>query len=276
MHSFIKMRRSGGAKRVKSFLVIVFFSVGSILSADPILPTDALKLSIVTDSSSIRKGVVRVGAYFTLKEGWHLYWKNPGEAGLPIRLNLDLSQEVSDTDLRWPLPITFTQPGGRVGYGYEDEVLVYREIKVPETTDTLSLPIRVDWLQCNKKVCVPGEYEGEVEIGGGAESEQPSLFQRWSTKLPSNDIEIDFTVTKEDKEEVEWVIEWAIHPKKVEIYPDYSENISVKIGSLEHQGGVTKITLKVQRMTPSEDRIYALIVFEDEKGERKGRWIPFI
>jgi len=62
------------------------------------------------------------GLYFKLEPGWHVYWSNPGDAGLPPHIHWTLPEGVTVG------PLQFTAPkrlplGPLMDYGYEDEVL---------------------------------------------------------------------------------------------------------------------------------------------------------
>ncbi len=62
------------------------------------------------------------GLYFKLEPGWHVYWKNPGDAGLPPHIRWTLPEGVTAE------PLQFTAPkrlplGPLMDFGYEDEAL---------------------------------------------------------------------------------------------------------------------------------------------------------
>ena len=48
-----------------------------------------------------------LGILLTIEPGWHLYWKNPGDAGQPISAKLSASPGVSIAPFRWPVPEKF-------------------------------------------------------------------------------------------------------------------------------------------------------------------------
>ena len=61
---------------------------------------------------------VPLGVEFEIKTGWHIYWRNPGGAGLATDFSWRLPTGVKAGPLRWPLPVAFTQSGDIPGYGY--------------------------------------------------------------------------------------------------------------------------------------------------------------
>ena len=49
-------------------------------------------------------GEVRLGVQFRLAPGWKTYWRSPGDAGLPMRLDWSGSRNLEAVELRWPVP----------------------------------------------------------------------------------------------------------------------------------------------------------------------------
>jgi DsbC/DsbD-like thiol-disulfide interchange protein len=53
-----------------------------------------------------------------IQPGWHTYWSNPGESGLPTTIDWSLPQDFRVGPILWPTPERFTA-GPVVGYGYK-------------------------------------------------------------------------------------------------------------------------------------------------------------
>ena len=49
-------------------------------------------------------GEIRLGLQFTAIPGWHLYWKNSGDAGYRPAVDFSPTPEVHDAELLWPAP----------------------------------------------------------------------------------------------------------------------------------------------------------------------------
>lgn len=131
------------------------------------------------------RSAVRVGVLFDADPGWHLYWKNPGDSGLPTRLRWEVEGgEVEE--LRWPAPERFEEGDGlfRV-YGYEDQVLIASEawFSLPPPPET-SLRVEVDVLVC-KDQCIPANFTLFRTLGGDRGGERVrALFERFSERVP--------------------------------------------------------------------------------------------
>ena len=63
-----------------------------------------------------------LGIRLQLEPGWHTYWKNPGDAGLPLTAELLDSNGYKTGDLRFPTPHKI-QASEDVLYGYDSEVV---------------------------------------------------------------------------------------------------------------------------------------------------------
>jgi DsbC/DsbD-like thiol-disulfide interchange protein len=92
----------------------------------------------------------------TIKPGWHIYWRNPGDAGLATSIKWTLPQGVTAGPIAWPQPERFIARS-IVGYGYRARVALLTAVKLPArfAPDTISIEAAVSWLAC-AEVCVPG------------------------------------------------------------------------------------------------------------------------
>src|SRR5207237_3864265 len=59
-------------------------------------------------------GDLRLGLHFKLAPGWHVYWKNSGDAGFPPVVDLGKTPGLQSAELLWPAPRRFELRGGLV------------------------------------------------------------------------------------------------------------------------------------------------------------------
>ncbi len=89
--------------------------------------------------------------------GWHVYWKNPGDSGLPPEIYWDdLAEGLEIGDFMWPTPHPI-RVATLMNYGYEHELVLPFEVVVPETAqpgDTITLSGDGSWLIC-LDICIP-------------------------------------------------------------------------------------------------------------------------
>ena len=103
-----------------------------------------------------------------IQPGWHTYWSNPGESGLPTTIDWSLPRDFRAGPILWPTPERFTA-GPVVGYGYKDEVLLPVMIEVPAGlrpgTD-VTLSAHASWLACSD-ICIPEDVKLSILIPVG-------------------------------------------------------------------------------------------------------------
>lgn len=122
-------------------------------------------------------------------EGWHTYWRNPGDSGEKIALQWTLPSAVTVGELRYPLPERI-EVGPLVNYGYSDEVALLSDLHVPSGWPA-GTPVHVEanatWLVC-EETCIPESARFAIEIQTGLESRAATsvaaLFERARTLLP--------------------------------------------------------------------------------------------
>ncbi|MBM3398034.1 MAG: protein-disulfide reductase, partial [Betaproteobacteria bacterium] len=102
---------------------------------------------------------------------WHTYWQNPGDSGLPTRLQWQLPAGLQAGDIAWPLPKKFPI-GTLANYGYEGRVLlpvpvtVGADFRFP-STGALALALQAEWLVCRQE-CIPQEGRFNLSLPSAA------------------------------------------------------------------------------------------------------------
>lgn len=140
-------------------------------------------------------GELWLGLHFTLSPGWHVYWKNSGDAGFAPVIDASPTPELGDVELLFPAPERYELPGDLVAFGYAEEVVypVHAMLAAPGE-DRLELSITLDYLVC-KVDCVPYRYTLRLDqpLAGRAVGEAPApeidpetapLVDAWHSRLP--------------------------------------------------------------------------------------------
>jgi thiol:disulfide interchange protein DsbD len=101
-----------------------------------------------------------VGLELHLDNGWHTYWKNPGDSGLAPKIKWTLPPGVTAGDIHWPYPMRLTT-GPLTSFGYEHQVFLLVPINVSGNVQSkdIDLKAQVHWLTCDKEECIPGSAE---------------------------------------------------------------------------------------------------------------------
>ena len=121
---------------------------------------EKITVRIVSDATAVIPGEsLRVGILFEMAPEWHVYWKNPGETGLPTRVTFQAPDGFGFGEVAWPAPKRFVDKLGGVSFGYDDRVLLYADVAVPEDVvegSTVELGADTSWLVCHEN-CITGK-----------------------------------------------------------------------------------------------------------------------
>jgi thiol:disulfide interchange protein DsbD len=132
------------------------------------------------DSESVQAGSsFRLAVHLQQKEGWHTYWKSPGDIGLPTRIEWSLPETWQAAPFEFPIPVRFDQDG-IISYGYEDQVVFFSEVSVPADVQpgNVQVEARVNWLVCEIS-CIPGEAKLRLPlkvVAAGSQVAAPSPY----------------------------------------------------------------------------------------------------
>jgi DsbC/DsbD-like thiol-disulfide interchange protein/cytochrome c biogenesis protein CcdA len=116
--------------------------------------------------------------------GWHGYWLNPGDAGLPMDVKWQLPAGFTAGPLRYPVPSRLTV-ADLMNYVYERDYAVLVRLKVPASARG-TVPIRADahWLACTDKICVPEQGQLALDLPVGSGTPNRAQFDDWRRALP--------------------------------------------------------------------------------------------
>jgi len=153
-------------------------------------PTEHLETALIAEDSKVAPGgEVIIGLRLKPEAGWHVYWRNPGDSGLPTKIRWTLPAGTTAGDIQWPYPELATL-GTLVNYGYGDDTVLLVPIRVASDAtpgQKLNLVADVNWLIC-KDLCIPGKasYSLPLEIGAKTEADpaQAALFAQARATLP--------------------------------------------------------------------------------------------
>ncbi len=107
-----------------------------------------------------------LGLYFKIESGWHIYWKNAGDAGEPPKIKWTLPEGVTAEGMQFPAPKKLSM-GPLMDYGYEDEVIfpIAMDGDAPKATAGVAFPIKahVTWIICSS-TCIPGKADLQTDF----------------------------------------------------------------------------------------------------------------
>jgi len=130
----------------------------------------------------------RVGVHLRMAPGWHVYWRNPGEAGLASEVSWT-APGIEVGTLQWPVPAVLRSPDGSITtYGYPDEVVLLAVARAGALGGrSVRLQALVDVLVCDVE-CIPASLalERELEVGlePAADAPATALLEAARARVP--------------------------------------------------------------------------------------------
>lgn len=136
----------------------LLFAALIALIAAPVLaqestPSPMVKTELLIDAPHLANdgnAPAWAGVRFTIPDGWHIYWENPGDSGIPTTLQW---AGITAGELHWPAP--YRQPmGDLVNYGYSREVILQVPLKALPAASGYAVEVKAEWLVCHD-ICIP-------------------------------------------------------------------------------------------------------------------------
>lgn len=127
---------------------------------------DLVRAELISDAAAISPGsTFRLAVRLTMREGWHVNWLNPGDAGLAPGIAWKLPPGFRAGLLAWPMPDRF-RSGPLVIFGYGGDVVLATEVRVPKELPpggAVELAADVSWLAC-EEACIPGSAAASLRL----------------------------------------------------------------------------------------------------------------
>ncbi len=140
------------------------------------------------------------GLRFDLADGWHTYWQNPGDSGIPAGIEWDAPEGFQFEAVKWPYPAIFREEH-LITHGYKDETMLLIPFSVTEgvAPGSYEITASLEYLVCDD-VCLPAfeTHAFTIEISGQESrlNEQvQDTFDRFRAKIPKEDHTLDAAFT---------------------------------------------------------------------------------
>ncbi|HEY1598403.1 MAG TPA: thioredoxin family protein [Pirellulales bacterium] len=113
-------------------------------------------VSVVSDSDGFRGSPVKLGLLFRLSKGWHIYWKNAGDAGAPPQLTMTQPDHSLAGAFEWPAP-DWLVANSLGDYVVSGTVLLpfSASLSQPVPAQGVNVQAAARWLVCSAVICVP-------------------------------------------------------------------------------------------------------------------------
>ncbi len=162
------------------FLVVAPASGARAAESAPVTSPRAT-VTLISETDRVAPGQpYRLALRIRMAPGWHTYWRNPGDAGVPPALALRLPPGVTSGPIAWPVPKR--QPEATLmTYGYDGEVV----LPVTVSGGPGRIAAEATWLVC-EKLCVPEEGSFSLDLPEGTPRAAPEapLFAATDAAMP--------------------------------------------------------------------------------------------
>jgi thiol:disulfide interchange protein DsbD len=176
-----------------------FWLLGLLLASPAAFPlsgnvvaTDNVKAHLVSEVSAVAPGQsFWVALDLNIRDGWHTYWRNPGDSGQATTLKWQLPAGFTAGDIVWATPHRFEIPP-LVNYGYAKHAVHLVNITAPKDLQAgtaIVLAAKAGWLVCSD-VCIPEDAQLQLKLPVSASSvaidpADAGLFTAARADLPS-------------------------------------------------------------------------------------------
>jgi thiol:disulfide interchange protein DsbD len=157
-----------------------------------VVATDNVKARLVSEVSAIAPGQsFWVALELNIRDGWHTYWRNPGDSGQATSLKWQLPPGFTAGDIVWTEPHRFDIPP-LVNYGYAKHAV--HLVKITASQDLkvgmpVALSAKASWLVCSD-VCIPEDADLQVKLPvsgapGAIDAADTAMFTAARAEVPS-------------------------------------------------------------------------------------------
>ncbi len=169
-----RLLRSSVGRNIAFFGLALAFLLSSpaVHAAGDRVQTDNVTARLIASAVRVMPGdTVSVMLHQEIREGWHTYWKNPGDSGQETAIEWTLPDSAAVSPIHWAAPdrIEFA---GLVNHGYSNSVGMISDITVPaDWPRGTAFPVKAEatWLVC-EKICIPESGVFDIALPTGGET----------------------------------------------------------------------------------------------------------
>jgi len=227
-----------------------------------------------------------VGVLFRIVPSWHVYWINPGDSGLATSVKFEAPSGYTVSEVQFPVPTKFLQPGELIAYGYAEQVMLMATVTPPKDLFDQKVTIKAsgEWLVCSD-VCVPGrgKWELTLPVASSSEPANAEVFNVWKPQVPVDaksaespgEVTTHGALSEGSKSatftiQIKWKHDTAAD---VEFFPGKSRALRLHDITVQTSGKVTTVSLVADRLGGQQlemDRLSCVAAFSDSQGNRRG------
>lgn len=204
-----------------------------------------------------------------LEAGWKTYWRDPGDAGVPLQFDFSPSRNAKLVEVLYPAPKRFDD-GVTVWAGYDAPVAFGLKLQRPDIASPVALKGSAFLGVCDK-ICVPVKLEFDIEA---ADSAKPTIHREVVAmrmgQMPKKPVS-GMQVTKATKTENHLTIETDTSGDEVtpELYLAAPQGMQFKAPVLKSsKGGKAAFEVAILYWTPANPEASAPVSYTLINGDK--------
>ena len=144
---------------VMASLLVVLFALNSNCAYGGLLDDNYVDVRLIDAGVGVAGDdqALLLGVECSIKEGWNIYWKDPGDVGLATRIDATVSNGDLDR-MHWPKHMKeyFSYNGTKFQSNvYKNYVVFPLRIKIKDSEAPVETALVVNYAICSKDMCIP-------------------------------------------------------------------------------------------------------------------------
>jgi thiol:disulfide interchange protein DsbD len=258
-------------------LCLALFAPAAYPLSGNTVATDNVRARLESEQDSIAPGQsIWVALELDIRDGWHTYWRNPGDSGQATQIAWSLPPGLTAGDIEWPTPHRFVV-APLVNYGYAKHAM--HLVKITASPDLkaaapLDLKAKASWLVC-ADVCIPESADLDLKLpvsaaGGPKDAALAQLFDRARAELPGTapaassarivDGQLVITLGKEWGETLSRIKSLAFYPFDDGVIEYAAPQ------TLSRRDGAVDLAVKLGYQPPRSGNVRGILIATEERG----------
>jgi thiol:disulfide interchange protein DsbD len=179
---------------IRRFILPLLAALMALMPGAHAQPVDGGRamVELIAERDRVEPGETLYAAIkMELDDGWHVYWRNAGDAGLPPEVRVLDGSDVTEAALGpfvWPIPHLLPVVDGEImDYGYDDQLILPFPLTIPaDAMGSVQLNFLADYLIC-EEICIPETAEVSLTLPVGPSEphiDHGTLIGKWIAKAP--------------------------------------------------------------------------------------------
>lgn len=228
-------------------------------------------VSLVSQNDAANGTALQLGLLFRLSKGWHIYWKNAGDAGSPPQFTLTQPARVSVGAFAWPAP-EWLITNSLGDYVLSGTVLLpfTALLQHAPSAQGVDLSSNAQWLVCSAEICVPQHASFTLHLAEGspAPSMEAGLFTAAREAEPGPS-PFTSSISAHGVLTVTGAGLGATNVQNAHFFPDRPDAIvNAAPQALDVQSGRFSLALRPLKWSPNEP-LAGVLEITDEAGNRQ-------